>query len=76
MFEDESNLPDAYKKIVYVINHKLLSQYVCVCVCVCVFTSIHCEGFICLDQLECQGTDQQCYVKDVSFLCQVPSSLL
>ena len=36
MFEDESNLPDAYKKIVYVINHKLLSQYVCVCVCVCV----------------------------------------
>ena len=23
----------------------------CVCVCVCVFTSIHCEVFICLDQL-------------------------
>ena len=42
---------------------------------VCVFTSIHREGFICLNQLEYQGTDQQCYVEDVDFLCQVPSSL-
>ena len=49
---------------------------VCVCVCVCVLTSIHREGFICLNQLGYQGTDQQCYVEDVNFLCQVPSSLL
>ena len=53
---------------------------VCVCVCVCarmfVCTSIHLEGFICLVQLECQGTDQRCCVEDVSFLYQVPSSLL
>ena len=49
---------------------------VCVCVCVCVCTSIHYEGFIRLDQLECQGTDQRCYVKDVFFICQVPSLLL
>ena len=46
-----------------------------VCVCVCVFTSIHREGFICLG-LEFQGTDQQCCVEDVSFLCQVSSSIL
>ena len=32
---------------------------VCVCVCVCVFTFIHLEGLVCLEQLECQGTDQQ-----------------
>ena len=49
---------------------------VCLCVCVCVCTSIHREGFICLVQLGYQGTDQRCYVKDVNFLCQVPSSLL
>ena len=49
---------------------------VCVRVCVCVCTSIHYEGFIRLDQLECQGTDQRCYVKDVFFICQVPSLLL
>ena len=47
-----------------------------VCVCVYVFTSIHREGFICLDQLEYQGTDQRCYVEDINFLCQVPSSQL
>ena len=46
------------------------------CVCVCVFMSIHREGFICLDQLTCQGTDQRYCVEDVSFLRQVPSSLL
>ena len=35
------------------------------------------EGFICLDQLDYQGTaDQRCCVEDVIFLCQVPSSLL
>ena len=45
---------------------------VCVCVCVCVFTFIHREGFICLDQLECQGTDQRCY----AFLCQVSIATL
>ena len=49
---------------------------VCVCVCVCVFTSIHCEGFICLDQVGHQVTDQGCYAEDVNFLCKVPSSLL
>ena len=43
---------------------------------VCPFTSIHGEDFICLDQLGYQGTDQPCYVEDVDFLCQVPSSLL
>ena len=41
---------------------------VCVCACVCVFTSIHSEGFICLDQLECQGTDQRCFAEKVSFI--------
>ena len=60
----------AYKKSVY-----SLSLSVCVCVCVCVFTSIHHEGFICLG-LEFHGTDQQCFVEDVSLLCQVPLSLL
>ena len=45
-------------------------------VCGCVFTSIHRKGFICLNQLGNQGTDQRCYVDDVSFLSQVPSSLL
>ena len=48
---------------------------VCLCLCVCVFTSIHCEGVICLG-LEIQGTDQQCCVEDISFLCQVSLSLL
>ena len=43
---------------------------------VTVFTLIHREGFICLEQLECQGTDQQCCVEDVSFVRQVLSSLL
>ena len=37
--------------------------------CVCVFTSIHREGFICLDQLGYQRTDQQCYAEDINFLC-------
>ena len=46
------------------------------CVYVCVFTSIHHEGFICLDHLGYQETDQQCYLEDVNFLCKVPSSLL
>ena len=40
---------------------------VCVCVCVCLFTSIHSEGFICLDQLRYQRTNHQCYVEDVIF---------
>ena len=57
-----------------------VSVCVCVCVCVCLCvrasTSIHCEGFICLEQLECQGTDQWCCVEDVSFLHKVPSLLL
>ena len=37
----------------------------------CVFTSIHREGFNCLEQLECQGADQGCCVEDVPFFCQV-----
>ena len=49
---------------------------VCVFVCVCVCTSIYPEGFICLDQVGYQGTDQRCYVEDVKFLCRFPSSLL
>ena len=63
-------------------ENTLLRVCVCVCVCararvcVCVFTSIRREGFICLDQLGYQGTDQRCYVEDVYFLCPVPSSLI
>ena len=49
---------------------------VCGCVCVCVFTSIQCEGFFCLDQLEYHETGQRCHGEDVNFLCQVPSLLL
>ena len=41
--------------------------------CVC-FTFIHREEFNCLEQLECQGTDQRCCAEVVSFLCQVPLS--
>ena len=57
------------------LKHQLVT-YMCVCVCVCVFMSIHLEGFICLKLFECQGTDQWYCVEDISFLCQVPSSLL
>ena len=55
------------------IHYKLTVMCVCVCVCVC---SIDCEGLICLDQLENQGTDHQCYIEYIYFLCQVPSLLL
>ena len=51
-----------------------MRAYVRACVCVC--TSIHPEGFIYLDQVGYQGTDQRCYVEDVKFLCRFPSSLL
>ena len=52
---------------------KLVSRaYVCVCVCVCVFTSIHRESFICLDQVGYQGTYQRCYIEDVEFLRRFP----
>ena len=37
-----------------------------VCVCVSVFPSIHCEGFTCLEQLECQGIDQRCCFEDAT----------
>ena len=37
-----------------------------VCVCVCVFTSIHREGFICLDQVGYQGTDQRATLKTLN----------
>ena len=50
--------------------------YVCVCVCAFVFTSIHRERFICLDQVGYQGTVQRCHVEAVKFICQVPSLLL
>ena len=49
---------------------------VCVCVCACVFVYIHREGVIYLKQFKYQGTDQQCCIEEVSFLRQVPSSLL
>ena len=61
---------------------KLISQFincqtrhlsVCVSLCVCVFVWSVCwrvlvlaKGFICLEYLECQGTDQRCCVEDVT----------
>ena len=42
---------------------------------VCVFTSIQCDNFFCLDQLEYQRAYQQCGVEDVYFIRQIPSSL-
>ena len=56
------------------ISYVLAGVCVCVCVCVWVFTSIHRKGFTCLS-LKFQGADQWCCV-EVTFLCQVPSSLL
>ena len=35
------------------------------CMCVCIFTYIHHETFISLEQLQCQGTCQKCYDEDV-----------
>ena len=48
----------------------------CVCVCVCVFTSIHCEAFICLEQLGLPGNKSMmlCWRRWIPLL--VPSSLL
>ena len=43
--------------------------------CMCVFTSIHREGFICLEQLDCQGIDQWCCVEDVGFPSLHPGSI-
>ena len=63
-------------------NGKDTSSYLLIIISSCVrgrvfvFTYIHREGFICLVQLGCHGTDQRCCVEDVSFLCQVPLSLL
>ena len=52
-----------------------LNTCVCVCVCVCVcFTSIQREHFICLEQLECQGT--VVVLKTFVSSGQLPSSLL
>ena len=41
-----------------------------------VFTSIHREGFISLEQVGYEGADQRCYVEDVEFLYRFSSSLL
>ena len=54
------------------LDYKELARLICFW-CVCTF--IHREGFICLNQLGNQGTNQGCYVEDVNVLCQVPSSL-
>ena len=73
-----------YDKFFPTITEYFLGVCMCVCVCVCVcvyvcvlcvFTSIYCEVLIFLKQLEWQWTDQR-HVEDVSFLRQVPSSLL
>ena len=47
---------------IYIYKYIYVYICACVCVCVCVFTSIHREGFIYLDQLGYQGTDQRCCV--------------
>ena len=49
---------------------------VCVCVCVCVFMSIHLEDLSCMDQLDCQRTDQRCCVEDVENTCDKGSHVL
>ena len=56
----------------YVENKLRIKHLVVLCVC----TSIHREGFICLDRVGYHGTDQRCSVENVNFLCQVLSSLL
>ena len=55
----------------YVENKLCIKHLVALCVC----TTIHREGFICLDRVGYDGTDQRCSVEDVNFLCQVLSSL-
>ena len=76
---DFAPLPDEVNSSIAV-SLMLTCACVCVCVCVCVcarvYTSIYREGLICLYQLERQGTGHRCCVEDVSFHCQVPSSLL
>ena len=47
-------------------------MFMCVCMCLCMCL----RPFTCLEQLECQVTDQQCCVEDVSFFCEVHSSLI
>ena len=47
---------EAYTILVFVFVCVSVCVYLCVCVCVCVCVR-HREGFICLDQLECQGTN-------------------
>ena len=39
----------------------MLAKYMCVGI----FTYIYHETFICLEQLECQGTGQKCYNEDI-----------
>ena len=45
-------------------------QVLCVCL-----PSIHCEGFICLEQLQFQGADQRCCIKEV-FYFSLPSPFM
>ena len=44
-------------------------MYVFVCLCVYVCTFIYREGFIFVDQVGYQGTDQRRYVEDGNFRC-------
>ena len=70
--------PTSRQKMVKTTMNKrfICNWHVRVCVCVRVYTSIHCESFICLDPVGYQGTDQRCYVEDAEFLCWFPSLLL
>ena len=69
---------------VELLNKSKRTFLVPLCVSVCVgegwgvgvFTSIHREGFISLEQVGYEGTDQRCYVEDVEFLYRFSSSLL
>ena len=75
-----SNIEQGFFDILYdfqlICTNNKLRVFLLLPVCVCAFTSIHREGLICLDQLECKGTDEPCCAEDVSFVCQVRSSLL
>ena len=48
---------------------------VCVCVCVCLRPSTVKVSSV-WNSWDCLGTDQRCWVKEVGYLCRLPSSLL